>query len=104
MFITGTALGNRASRSSVQSESQQVVAFEHLLENERRDNRTELRQRDREFASMLEALRANRAVKEDKAKQLQTLLQGTKDAASAQNDFISSFLEQMASIHVKILR
>jgi hypothetical protein len=46
VFITGTALANRASPSSVQSESQQVVAFEHLLENERRDNRTELRQRD----------------------------------------------------------
>jgi hypothetical protein len=104
MFITGTALGNGASPSSVQSERQQVVAVEHLLVNDRRDNGLEREQFNRKINSTLETLRANKALQEDQAKQLQTLLQGMNDAASVQTDFINSFVEQMQSILVKNLR
>lgn len=48
---------------------------------------------NQKFANMLEALRANKGVEEDKAKKIQTLMQSQKDAGQSFNDLLGSLID-----------
>jgi hypothetical protein len=64
-----------------------------------RDKRSEI---NGKFSNMLEAVRANKGMEEDKAKKIQTLLQSMKDAGTAASDFTGTFIDLIRTISTKI--
>jgi len=57
---------------------------------------------NQKFANMLEAVRANKGLEEDKAKKVQTMLQGLKDGGTSSSDFVGSFIDLVRGIGSKI--
>lgn len=56
------------------------------------------------FGNMLEAIRANKGLEEDKAKKVQTIMQTMKDASQSFHDFLGTFLDLVRGIASKINR
>jgi len=56
------------------------------------------------FSNMLEAVRANKGIEEDKAKKIQTFLQSMKDASQSANDFVGTFIDLLRGISQKIMK
>jgi uncharacterized protein YoxC len=59
---------------------------------------------NQKFVNMLETVRANKGLEEDKAKKIQTMLQTMKDASTSTHDFIGSFIDLLRGISQKIMR
>lgn len=59
---------------------------------------------NQKFGNMLEAIRANKGMEEDKAKKIQTIMQTMKDAGQSANDFIGTFIDLLRGISQKIAR
>lgn len=72
------------------------VPGDEKMDSERRANANQ------KFANMMEALRANKGLEEDKAKKKQTLLQTMKDASTQASDFLSAFCDLIRGIGSKI--
>jgi hypothetical protein len=65
-------------------------------------DRTDRGEVNQKFANMLEAIRANKGIEEDKAKKVNTILQSMKDAGQSASDFLTSFADLMRQIGSKI--
>jgi uncharacterized protein YoxC len=70
-------------------------------DKEKSDRRANLNQK---YGNMLESVRANKGLEEDKAKKVQTMMQTMKDAGQSVNDFIGSFIDLIRGILQKIAR
>ncbi len=64
-----------------------------------REDRGQINQK---FGNMLEAIRANKGIEEDKAKKLNTILQAMKDAGQQASDFMTSFADMWRQVGSKI--
>ena len=56
---------------------------------------------NQKFGNMLEAIRANKGLDEDKAKKIQTILQTMKDASASSSDFITAFIDLVRGLIFK---
>lgn len=56
------------------------------------------------YGNMLEAVRGNKGVEEDKAKRAQTIMQTMKDASQSTHDFIGTFIDLIRGIGQKTMR
>ena len=59
---------------------------------------------NQDYGNMLETLRANKGVEEDKAKKSQPTMQSLKDASQSAHEFIGTFLDLLQGISQKITR
>jgi hypothetical protein len=59
---------------------------------------------NQKYGAMLETVRTNKGLEEDKAKKIQTIMQTMKDAGQSVNDFIGTFIDLLRGISQKIMK
>jgi tRNA C32,U32 (ribose-2'-O)-methylase TrmJ len=102
--LNGVVAAQPPQRQAIASDARALLA---MARQAQRDESAELAVRARmnqTFTDMLEAIRANKGVEEDKAKKVQALLQQIKDASAAQSDYINSLIDLLRSINQKVSR
>jgi|GEM_PF-2737797 len=79
-----------------------VLGKEHAPGNDEKVQSEYISSINAKLSNMLEAIRNYRGMEEDKAKKVQTLLQGLKDGGSSASDFVTAFIDLLRGIGAKI--
>lgn len=102
--LSGFATAQPSENQVVASDASALLNLAKQLRLNEVDARQVENRMNQKFGNMLEAIRANKGLEEDKAKKIQAVLQSMKNAEQSTNDFIGTFIDLVRDISQKIMR